>query len=85
MTKADLNGEGIWQRPNPELKLNLSTLQEAIAHFYDNEFDSEFGIGSSTKYKTKIRKKTGEYDKLYFKCCRSGTKTPIGSVKPESG
>ena len=30
MTKADLNGEGIWQRPNPELKLNLSTLQEAI-------------------------------------------------------
>merc|ERR1719471_1717639 len=52
----------------------FGTLEEAIAHFYDNEFDSEFGIGSSTKYKTKIRKKTGAYDKLYFKCCRSGTK-----------
>ena len=30
MTKQDLNGDGIWQRKSPELRLNLSTLQEAI-------------------------------------------------------
>ena len=56
----------------------FDSLEEAIAHFYDNEYDSEF-CKHSTQYKDRSRKRSvpsGTSDiNLHFQCNRSGTKS----------
>ena len=63
----------------------FATFEEAMAHFYDNEYDSEFRSGS-IQYKDRSRKTSvpsGTDDKsLVFLCNRSGTKYKYETKKP---